>query len=158
MSKLALMNIRHRLVQASEQSQALLRYPRRDQSAISRIAVARDEAQTLETVQQPRHVRNLGHEPIPNVGAAKSFRSRASKYSEHVVLGAGNGVRLQRLREIVAEHRGSALEAQLSLLLQASEAFPLFDLILQLSGHPRNMCVITRIVNNLADDISLLGA
>src|SRR6266540_3054655 len=124
-----------RLVEPVEKAHALFRDSRRHQTAICRVPPTSDQPHTLEAIEQTRHVGHLGNEPRANIGAAKTAFPRSAQDPKNVVLRTRDAVGLQRFGEVVAEYGRGTGDPEKSFLLEAGEALPLFDLVLQLPGH-----------------------
>src|SRR5688500_6631847 len=98
---MAALNLGDWLPQPVEQPGPIGSDPRRHESAVALIALSRDEPCRLHPVEQPRHVRHLGDQPVSYLMTAESSLPCSAQDPEHVVLCRGDAMRLESLTERV---------------------------------------------------------
>ena len=115
---------------------------RGDDAPILRAPHPGHESHPLEAVEQPRRVGHRGHQPGLDVAARQAVRPRPAEDAEHVVLGGGEAVGTQQLRQPEFQQRGRPLDAQHRLLHRRGEGTGLLQFTCELA-HGWILCVVT---------------
>lgn len=147
MAELHTVNLVNSMLHLLEQVQSVPRDPSNHIPPVLTASLPHNQLRVLEAIEKPRHVWNLADQSLSDFTSAQTLRLGPAQDPENVVLRRGDAMRLQRRLECVLQQGRSPLDAQVKLLFEALERPCLFQLGLELRGHPEIIRVITRIVN-----------
>lgn len=139
MPELPLVQPTNRLVERINRGPTFTRDTRRDDSAISRVAFAADEASGLEAVDQSRDVGIAIHHANADLAKGKSIISGTAENTQHVVLRLTDVCRSKLVVELRDEKRRCPKEIDERFSLGTTERLGLLDLVLELGRHGGRM-------------------
>lgn len=108
--QLALVKLADGLIETFQEGKALGSDARLDDTAVSGLARARDEAAFFHAVEKAGHVRIVRNHALADSAARQTFGFGAAKNAKNVVLRTGKGVGLEELLGFEAKGVGGLLQ------------------------------------------------
>jgi hypothetical protein len=129
MSESALMLFGDRVIEPVDQTPGLWGNPGPDPSAVFAFPGALDESRVFHAVEQSCDIRHPGQQPIAKLVPAKAVGLRATKDPQDIELRGRDAVWSEHLLEGIGQERSGPDNAELSLLLNATEGLLLTELV-----------------------------